>query len=74
MKTELTGTVVAGGLRLDQDLDLPDQSRVYVAIEPLEGWQPRFTTGLESWKTFCEENPVHAGGRQYSRDELHERR
>ena len=73
MKTETMGTVVAGALRLDQQLDLPDQSRVRVAVEPLEGWQPRFRAGLESWKAFGEDHPVHVGGRHYSREELHER-
>ncbi len=47
MRTETMGTVVAGALRLDQRLDLPDQSRVRVAVEPLEGWQARFRAGLE---------------------------
>lgn len=74
MITETTATVVAGSLELDRRLDLPDQSRVRVAVEPLEGWQTRFTAGLESWKAYCEEHPVHAGGRRYTRDELHERR
>ncbi|MEI9479057.1 MAG: hypothetical protein WCO26_21145 [Deltaproteobacteria bacterium] len=74
MITETTATVVAGTLELDRRLDLPDQSRVRVAVEPLEGWQARFTAGLESWKVYCEEHPVHAGGRRYTRDELHERR
>lgn len=74
MKMETLGTVVAGALRLDQQLELPDQSRVRVAVEPLDGYQSRFRAGLESWKAFCEEHPVHAGGKRYSRDELHERR
>jgi hypothetical protein len=73
MTTETTGTVIAGVLTLDQPLDLPDRSRVRVAIEPLEGWRPRFIAGLDAWKTFCTEHPIHAGGRRYSRDELHER-
>ena len=72
MKTETLGTVVAGALRLDQQLNLPDQSRVRVAVEPLEGRQPQLREGWESWKAFCEEHPIHAGGRRYSRDELHE--
>jgi hypothetical protein len=72
MKTETLGTVVAGALRLDLQLDLPDQSRVRVAIEPLEGWQLRLREGLKSWKAFCEDHPVHAGGQRYTRDELHE--
>lgn len=74
MITETTGTVVAGTLALDQPLDLPDRSRVRVAVEPLEGWQSRLSGGLDAWKSFCEQHPVHAGGRRYSRDELHERR
>jgi hypothetical protein len=73
VRTETLGTVVAGVLKLDQQINLPDQSRVRVAVEPLEGWQPRFSAGLQSWKAFCEEHPIHAGGRRYSRDELHER-
>ncbi|MBU4273789.1 MAG: hypothetical protein KKE86_00175 [Planctomycetes bacterium] len=74
MKMETLGTVVAGALRLDKQLELPDQSRVRVAVEPLDSCQSRFRAGLESWKAFCEEHPVHAGGKRYSRDELHERR
>jgi hypothetical protein len=74
MTTEMLGTVVAGALRLDQQLNLPDQSRVRVAVEPLGTWQSQLHEGWESWKTFCEEHTIHAGGRRYSRDELHERR
>jgi hypothetical protein len=74
MRTETTGTVVAGTLTLDQPLNLPDQSHVRVAVEPLEGWQPQFSAGLAAWRAFCEEHPVHSRGRRYSRDELHERR
>jgi hypothetical protein len=74
MRTETTATVIDGGLQLDLRLDLPDQSRVRVAIEPLQGWKARFGAGLESWKALCQEHPIHAGGRRYTRDELHERR
>jgi hypothetical protein len=73
MMTETTGTVVAGVLTLDQPLNLPDQSRVRVAVETLEGWQPKSSDGLDAWKVFCSQHPIHAGGRRYSRDELHER-
>ena len=71
---ETMGTVVAGALKLDEQLDLPDQSRVRVAVEPLQGWEARFRAGLQAWKSFSEEHPVHAAGKRYSRDELHERR
>ncbi len=73
MKTETLGTVVAGELRLDQQLDLPDRSRVRVAIEPVEAWQSRLEGGLRSWMAYSDENPVHGGGQKYSREELHER-
>lgn len=71
---ETFGTVVAGALRLDQQLEFPDQSRVRVAVEPLEGYRSRFRAGLDSWKALCKERPVHAGGKRFSREELHERR
>ena len=74
MKTETTGTVVAGVLQLDERLDLPDNSRVRVVIQPLEEWRTRFQSGLKEWKQLCQDRPVDSGGRRYTRDELHERR
>lgn len=74
MRTETTATVRDGGLELDDRLDLADQSRVRVAIEPFENWRDRFSEGLKSWKKFCEQHPAHSGGRRYTRDELNERR
>ena len=70
MKTETTATVVDGALALDAPLDLPDRSRVRVAVEPLENWK----AGLRDWKAHCEEHPVHSGPQHFTRDELHERR
>ncbi len=74
MTTETIATVVNGGLQLDVPLALPDQSRVRVAVEPLNDWRARFKAGLEEWKSYCQIHPVHAGRRRYTRDELHERR
>ncbi|NLF71199.1 MAG: hypothetical protein GX575_19380 [Candidatus Anammoximicrobium sp.] len=73
MKTETTGTIVAGVLQLDERIDLPDQSRVRVAVAPLEEWRTRFQTGLKAWKQLCHDRPANSGGRRYTRDELHER-
>jgi hypothetical protein len=36
MMMRVTGTVVDGSLMLDQRLNLPDQSRVNVTLEPLD--------------------------------------
>ena len=57
MKTETTGTVMAGILTLDQPLDLPDQSRVRVAVEPLEGWQAGPVPGWMPGRRFAQNTP-----------------
>jgi hypothetical protein len=74
MRTETTGTIVHGGLQLDNLIDLPDQCRVRVAIEPVVDWRSRFNVGLQALQKLCEDRPIHAGGRRYTREELHERR
>jgi hypothetical protein len=74
MITETTGTIMDGALELDVPLDFPDRSRVRVAIEPLENWRARFRAGLDEWKAYCQQHPVHSGGQHFTRDELHERR
>lgn len=73
MRTETTGTIVAGVLQLDEPIDLPDNSRVYVAVQPLEEWCTKFQTGLNAWKQLCQDRPINSAGRRYTRDELHER-
>lgn len=74
MRTETTGTIVAGLLELDQRIDLPDHSRVRVAVEPLKEWQTRFKAGLQAWRQLRQDQPINSGGRRYTRDELLERR
>jgi hypothetical protein len=76
MKTEITGTVVGGGLELDGRLTLPERSRVRVRIEPIPGEaEPADAeSAFESFKKLLEEQPIDSGGLHYSRDELHDRR
>jgi hypothetical protein len=74
MRTETTGTVVHGSLQLDRPIDLPDQSRVHIAVESEDDWRVRFEVGLRALRKLCEDRPIHASGRRYTRDELHERR
>ena len=74
MRTESRGTVVGGVLQLDQRIDLPDNSRVRVAIEPMVEWRARFKAGLKAWQQVCQARPIRSGGRRFTRDELHERR
>jgi hypothetical protein len=73
MKSSFTGTVYDGTLRLDQRIELADQSRVQVTVVPLVQWQQRWRrslSGLEELKKSC---PINSGGVRFSRDELHER-
>ena len=72
--TQITGTIVDGGVKLDRPIELPENSRMRVAIEPLEGSRSAFAAGLAEWKSLCRRRPIHSGGRRFTRDELHERR
>jgi hypothetical protein len=73
MTTHVTATVVGGLLRPDRKLDLADETRVSLTIEPLaERLEP-----VEAWrvlKTWIRQRPLHSLGRRPTRDELHERR
>jgi hypothetical protein len=74
MATQLTATVVVGLLKPDQSLQLADQTRVQLTIEPIEEWSPqRASAAWETIKAKLRERPLHFGGQRYIRDELHER-
>jgi hypothetical protein len=73
MKTEMTGTVVDGGIRLDERVDLPNDSRVQVMLQPLSVPMTRWSTAMEAFKRLCREHPIDSGGLRYTREELHER-
>jgi hypothetical protein len=47
MKTEATGIVLGGALQLDEQLALPDHSRVRVAVETIEDAIPRRVESVE---------------------------
>ncbi len=75
MSTQVTATVVNGMLKPDQQLELADQTRVRLTIDPIEQWsQERASAAWESLKTWLNQHPLHGLGRRLTRDELHERR
>ena len=74
MKTQTTATVVDGMLKLDEPIDLPDDSSVRVTIEAVEESQRRWQDALDALEQLKQERPIHSGSRRYTRDELHERR
>ena len=74
MKTQITATVINGTLKLDQPIDLPDDSRVRIVVEPLADSCQRWATALEALQKLTREHPIGSGGVRYTREELHERR
>ena len=73
MITQVTATLVSGLLKPDESVALPDQTRVMLTIEPnLE----RPESAAAAWQTLknrLRQRPVHAAGKRFTRDELHER-
>ncbi|HLQ43520.1 MAG TPA: hypothetical protein VK137_02230 [Planctomycetaceae bacterium] len=72
MSMRVTGTIVGGVLKFDDPVNLPDQSRVSVTVEPLADVEQR----LAAWNSIKERlrlRPINSGGRRFTRDELHER-
>ena len=73
MKTDVTGTVVGGMLKLDQPVPLPDHCRVRVTIESVEESNEGWTKALSALSRLRQERPIRVGDLRYTRDELHER-
>jgi hypothetical protein len=73
MRAELTATFVGGLLKPDEQLVLPDQTRVKLTIESLDG-PADAAVALASLIARMEKRPVHGGGKRFTRDEMHERR
>jgi hypothetical protein len=73
MTTQVTATVVDGMLKPDRTLALAEQTRVNLTIEPIaENLDP--AAAWESLKARLRLRPIHALGKRFTRDELHERR
>ena len=72
MKTQMMATLVSGMLKLDESLAFPDQTRVILTIEPIIE-QSAAAAAWQSLKTRLRQRPVHAEGKPFTRDELHER-
>ena len=73
MKAELTAVIVDGLLKPDEELFLPDQTRVKLTIETI-GQKPDASSAWGALKSRLSQRPVHGGGKHFTRDELHERR
>ncbi len=78
MKTHIVATFVGGLFKPDENIALPDQTRVNITIEPVAPHQAQIMTAAaeacRAIQTRLRERPVHGAGIRYTRDELHERR
>ena len=79
MIAHVHATVIDGALKLDQPVDLPNNSRVAVRVESLPAVETTPPTDEErraAWermKRRIEERPVHGGGQRFNRDGLYDR-
>jgi hypothetical protein len=72
MTTQMTATVVGGMLKPDQALPLAEHTRVNLTIEPIDqNGEP--AAAWEALKARLRQRPIHALGKRFTREELHER-
>jgi len=72
MSNQVTATVVGGMLKPDERLQLPEQTRVNVTIEPLVE-RAEAVAPWESLKAWIGNSPIYGLGSRLTREELHER-
>lgn len=73
MTTEVTATVIGGMFKPDERLQLAEQTRVRLTVEPITEGQDA-VAAWESLQARLRQRPVRGLGRPFTRDELHERR
>jgi hypothetical protein len=73
MMMRVTGTVVDGSLMLDQRLNLPDQSRVNVTLEPLDAEASARRSDLERLTESFARYRLDIGPRTWEREDLYDR-
>ena len=74
MKTKHTATVVDGSLKLDDPLDLPEQSRVEITVAPIAKDVDRKLEALRKFRDLSDATPLFGDAERLTRDQLHERR
>jgi hypothetical protein len=73
MSTQVEATFANGVLKPDVLLPLAEHARVRLTIEPVSERQ----SASEAWIAFRDwirNNPLHLGGKRFTRDELYDRR
>ncbi len=71
MSTQFTATFSQGAFYPDQPIDLPEQSRFTVIIEPTPETRAAPTQfSWEQMEQLIRDRPLNSGGLHYTRDEL----
>ncbi|MEX0867165.1 MAG: hypothetical protein WD030_07390 [Pirellulales bacterium] len=73
MKVVTTGTLFNGVVKLDGQVDLPNNCRVNISIESVESDARASEAALERFLKRAEERAFDSAGVRFTRDELHER-
>ena len=74
MKTRHTATVVDGSLKLDDPLDLPEQSRVEITVALIAKDVDRKLEALRKFLDLSDATPLFGETERLTRDQLQERR
>jgi len=73
LETQVEGTLVDGVVRLDENVDIPNNSRVTIIIRELDQNQSEQKAALQSFLKRADDRRFTSEGERFSRDELHER-
>ena len=74
MTTQIMATVIDGILKPDQPLQLAEQTRVKLTVEPIDEWTPeKALRAMAAFKEWVKAHPLHLGGKRWTRDELYDR-
>jgi len=73
MTMTTTGTLIDGVVRLDELVDVPNNSRVTVTLGVIQYDPLKAKEALDRMLERNQDRPVHSGGVRYTREELHER-
>jgi len=73
MVTTVTATLINGVFHPDEQICLPDSSRVQLSFEVIEDRHQIAVNAWENIKKRISAKPLNFGDVQFTRDELHER-
>lgn len=73
MKNTYNGTIYGGAVRLDEQIELADECRVYVTIVPADQRRAQWQHALSALDELRKLNPIRSGNLRFTREQLHDR-